>query len=348
MLISWVHSCDKRHRKKGQKGWWHVVKSSEPWWCEESWIIRWIIARWLYRHPHPARTHHGGYFNDFHMESRDLKIHKGAGDETQCGSKIPWFRRRIYRFLFGGARETFNTKWNFTAEPNVKKEKESVKMSFAAHVCRFRWMQFRYKPKVMPMNFAMRNCITSPSRVYGVVESCEISPAPSEHVHVAKSFAASSPWRRKIFHVKQITFLHNFSLSWTHNPTLSRLSTIFFYPTQPFTHTHSAERRRHFGPADFQIRPTLWRFHGGWLKSRVIELRRDMRANDSCSSLTHPVSQAERGDDEKYVSMSRVMKKLIKRCWFNKLAGRWDDGEFIVAQRSTWSAQSPLNHNEAP
>lgn len=119
-------------------------------------------------------------FNDFHMgESRDLKI---TGETLfvrrwvkaqvlqWIHNRMPQWRRRAHRlkffhFHFSSIKlraenvKWIFIKWNFTPK---KKEKESVSRIgswyvFCAHVCRsFFWMQSRYKPKVMPMNFLWR------------------------------------------------------------------------------------------------------------------------------------------------------------------------------------------------
>lgn len=171
---------------------------------------------------------------------------------------------------------------------------ESIVICLCAHVCRFissllDAVQISTESdanelSLFPMNGEMRICTTHPgttSIVYGI----SIKPADYQQLSTANNTWTSRAIRlsrganftymkRKKSHFifahklyERRTLFSPLSLISTHS--LGSLSApfsqrIFFFIQRNRSHTYTKERRsswrRHFGPADFQICPTLWHF----------------------------------------------------------------------------------------
>lgn len=195
----------------------------------------------------------------------------------------------------------------YTAEKKKRKNRIRLWCVFCAHVCRFlsvflldavqnrKWCQWTFI-------LAMRICTTKyPGRDYFTTESSEswltdrLAKGPSS-VPQARflepsckgseiTFSFFAQLCEKIFDCFSSFVFTYFSLT-----PLSALND--FYPTQ---HTHTERRtswRRHFGPADSQIRPTLRHFSESSRRSAVLGPSRDSHSDDSMTSLTHPMTHS--------------------------------------------------------
>lgn len=132
----------------------------------------------------------------------------------------------------------------------------------------------------------------------------------------------------------------------------SLFSLSFFYPTHTYTHTFTLTHscgdvmRRHFGPADFQIRPTLRHFCEISWNVGAERLLCLTSVDDSCESLTHLVIQRARFCLWKLrVDWSR-MRKLIKRCWCYELASYRSIDDWRGHQAALKRLERRLRHKE--
>ena len=220
-----------------------------------------------------------------------IKVNFTRGKALRTRSEWKW---RVEMELYTETRKKIGTRRNSGFCEIVSFVHMCVGFSKKKNFCSVAfWMQSRYKPKVMPMNFfplspstfvwcafAMQSWSTHPVTplcesfllCVSLVKFCrpeswqksretfeKMKEAPKKCLDVHIRLFAQKEVGEKIFFFASL-------------PAHLSLNEFLFYPTHTYTqaiHTHPRGdvMRRHFGPADFQICPTFRHFDCVWCVS---------------------------------------------------------------------------------
>lgn len=195
----------------------------------------------------------------------------------------------------------------YTAEKKKRKNQIRLWCVFCAHVCRFLsffcWMQSRTEsdanePSSLRCAFAPRNIpgVTLLPKVGKVGwqtgsrkahQVCHKLGFLNRHVKVQKSHFRFCTTLWKDF---RLFLFIRFHIFFAHPAQRSQR-----FLSNATIHTHTERRtswRRHFGPADSQIRPSLRHFSESSWRSAVLGPSRDAHSDDSMTSLTHPMTHS--------------------------------------------------------